>query len=156
MKKHFSRRSMMTKLGAATAGVLLQRRFSSAELLAPPSGTEEASRAVKGAVGMDVTLTAVTDSTLRISVAAVDEVLDQYYDDGSVAPRHFARPMLVLRTDADGQDITWGEYTVSVASRSASSSLNRVQTIECFSGPGRYLTYAVATSVPSGSSSTPE
>ncbi len=127
MKQHFSRRSMMTKLGAATAGVLLQHRFSSAELLAPPSGTEGAARAVKGAVGMDVTLTAVTDSTLRISVAAVDEVLDQYYDDGSIAPRHFARPMLVLRTDADGQDIAWGEYTVSVATRPLRIALKHPQ-----------------------------
>ena len=64
---------------------------------------------------MDVTITAVTDSTLKISIAAIDEVLDRYYDDGSIAPRSFAKPLLTLRTDAAGQEIPWGENTVRVA-----------------------------------------
>src|ERR1700744_699679 len=98
MKKHYSRRSVITGLGAMSAGVLLNRRFTHAEML-PPSAVPT------GAVGMDVTITAVTDSTLRISVAAVDEVLDRYYEDGSIAPRTFAKPMLTLRTDAAGQAI---------------------------------------------------
>jgi len=54
---------------------------------------------------MDVTITAVTDSTLRVSIAAVDESLDRYYEDGSVAPRSFARPILTLRMDAEGRNI---------------------------------------------------
>ncbi len=66
---------------------------------------------------MDVTITAVTDSTLKISIAAVDEVLDRYYDDGSIAPRSFAKPLLTLRTDAAGQEIPWGENTVRVATQ---------------------------------------
>jgi alpha-glucosidase/alpha-D-xyloside xylohydrolase len=113
MKKTYSRRTVVAGLGAVSAGVLLDRRFAYAELLAPQAGAKVAT----GAVGMDVTITAVTDSTLRISVAAVDEVLDRYYDDGSIAPRTFAKPLLTLRTDAEAQSIPWGEYTVRVATK---------------------------------------
>ena len=116
MKQH-SRRSVLTKLGAAAASVLLKQRFSAAQLLAPPITKPAGARAAKGSVGMDVTLTAVTDSTLRISVAAVDEELDRYYDDGSIAPRTFKPPMVKLRTDAAAQEIPWGEYTLSIATR---------------------------------------
>src|ERR1700742_2041293 len=110
MKKRYSRRSVVTGLGAMSAGVLLNRRFSYAEMLAP-------SAVPTGAVGMNVTITAVTDSTLRISIAAVDEVLDTYYEDGSIAPRTFAKPMVTLRTDADGQEIPWGEYKIRIATK---------------------------------------
>ena len=110
MKKHYSRRSVVTGLSAISAGILLNRRFTYAEMLAP-------SAVPTGAVGMDVTITAVTDSTLRISVAAVDEVLDKYYEDGSIAPRTFAKPMLTLRTDVAGQDFPWGEYKIHVATK---------------------------------------
>jgi len=106
----------MAGLSAVSAGVLLKQRFTYAEVLAP--GVEPGKVPVaKGLVGMDVTVTAVTDSTLRISVAAADESLDRYYEDGSIAPRSFARPMLTLRTDAAGQEIAWGEYTVRIATR---------------------------------------
>jgi alpha-glucosidase (family GH31 glycosyl hydrolase) len=110
MKKDYSRRAVLSRLGAVSAGVLLNQRFTYAEILAPSSVT-------KGQVGMEVTITAVTDSILRISVAAVDESLDRYYEDGSVAPRGFAKPMLTLQTDAEAQNIPWGEYTVRIATR---------------------------------------
>jgi len=110
MKKRYSRRSVVTGLGAISASVLLNRQFSSAEMLAP-------SAVRTAAVGMAVTITAVTGSTLRISVTAVDEDLDLYYEDGSVAPRTFAKPMLTLRTDATGQEIPWGEYKVRIETK---------------------------------------
>lgn len=113
--KGFSRRSVMAGVGAASAELLLTRRFAFAELVLPGAESTHAPTMAKGPVGMDVTLVAVTDSTLRISVAAVDESLDRYYDDGSVAPRVFAKPMLKLRTSAPGQEIPWGEYTVRVS-----------------------------------------
>src|ERR1035441_8216240 len=117
MKKEYSRRAVISGLSAASAGVLLNRRFTFGETLAPlsePAGTTSIAR---GRVGMDVTITAVTDSTLRISIAAVDESLDRYYDDGSIVSRSFAKPMLTLGTDAEGQNIPWGEYTVRIATR---------------------------------------
>ena len=117
MKKDYSRRAVISRLGVVSAGVLLTQRFTYAEMLAPPAGPAPMTPIAKGPVGMDVTVTAVTDSILRISVAAVDESLDRYYEDGSVAPRSFAKPMLTLRTDAEGQNIPWGEYTVRIATR---------------------------------------
>ena len=117
MKKDYSRRAVISRLGAVSAGVLLTQRFTYAEMLAPRAGPAPMTPVAKGPVGMDVTVTAVTDSILRISVAAVDESLDRYYEDGSVAPRSFDKPMLTLRTDAEGQNIPWGEHTVRIATR---------------------------------------
>jgi alpha-glucosidase (family GH31 glycosyl hydrolase) len=63
---------------------------------------------------MDLTITGVTESTLRLSIAAVDETLDRYYNDGSIAPRTFAKPLRTLRTDSPAQEIPWGAYTIRV------------------------------------------
>ena len=117
MKKKYSRRSVITGFGTVSAGILLDQRFLYAEMLAPLSGPGATPLVAKGPVGMDVTITAVTDSTLRISVAAVDEVLDRYYEDGSVAPRRFAKPLATLRTDSEGQEIQWGQYRVRVVTK---------------------------------------
>ena len=110
MKTRYSRRSVVRALGAGAAGVLLHRRFSAAETVA-----SQAARVAEGAVGMDVTILRITDSTLRISVAASGEVLDRYYDDGSVVPHKSATTMSKLRTDSGGQEIPWGQYTLAVA-----------------------------------------
>jgi len=106
----YTRRSALAGLGAVSANVLFNSRIACAEMLAGPVIT-------KGAVGMQVTITAVTNATLRISVAAIDEVLDRYYEDGSIAPRTFAAPLLKLHTDAAGQQIPWGEYTLRIATK---------------------------------------
>jgi hypothetical protein len=107
----------MSGLGAISAGVLLNRRITYAEMVVPLAERGTMAAVATAPVGMDVTITDVTDSTLRIAIAAVDEVLDRYIDDGSVAPRSFAKPMLTLRTDAVAQNIPWGEYTVRVATK---------------------------------------
>jgi len=73
MKKDYSRRAVISRLGAVSAGVLLNQRFSYAEMLAPVAERVAKASIAKSPVGMDVTITAVTDSTLRISVAAVGE-----------------------------------------------------------------------------------
>jgi alpha-glucosidase/alpha-D-xyloside xylohydrolase len=117
MKKDYSRRAVISRFGAVSAGVLLNQRFTYAEMLAPLAQPVGMAPVAKGPVGMDVTITAVTDSTLRVSIAAVDESLDRYYEDGSVAPRSFARPILTLRMDAEGRNIPWGEYTVRIATK---------------------------------------
>src|SRR5258708_24952694 len=103
MKKDYSRRAVISGLGAVSAGILLDQRFTYAEMLAPTDRSDGTVPIATAPVGMDVTITAVTDSTLRISIAAIDESLDRYYDDGSVAPRSFAKPMLTLRMDAAAQ-----------------------------------------------------
>lgn len=118
MKKSYSRRAIVSGLGAVSAGILLDRRFTYAEMLDPSAETGGTARAAKGPAGMDVTIVSVTDSTLRISIAAVDESLDRYYDDGSVAPRSLGQPILSLATDApEGRNIAWGEYTLRIATK---------------------------------------
>jgi alpha-glucosidase (family GH31 glycosyl hydrolase) len=112
MKNEVSRRTVLARLGAASAALLLHERFAYAEMLAGPVKAAD-----KGRVGMEVTITAVTKESLRISVAAIDEVLDRYYVDGAIAPRTFAAPLAKVATDTDGQAISWGEYTIHVATK---------------------------------------
>jgi alpha-glucosidase (family GH31 glycosyl hydrolase) len=115
MAKRYSRRSAM-KLGAATAAVLLQRRFTAAEM-APPAKAAATTAVTEGQVGMELTITAITEATLRISIAAAGEILDRYYDDGAIAPRKFAAPILKQRTDAAAQQIPWGKHTLQIATQ---------------------------------------
>jgi alpha-glucosidase (family GH31 glycosyl hydrolase) len=63
---------------------------------------------------MDLSITEVTESTIRLSIAPVDESLDLYYDDGSIAPRTFTKPLRTMRTDSAAQEIPWGAYTIHV------------------------------------------
>jgi alpha-glucosidase/alpha-D-xyloside xylohydrolase len=53
---------------------------------------------------------------LRITVAAVDETVDTYYDDGSLIPRKYPASLHTQRADQPGQptNIAWGDYTVRV------------------------------------------
>ena len=66
---------------------------------------------------MEMTIIAVTPSTIRVSVTAVDEALDAYYEDGSVAPRKFSPPLATIRTDAAERELAWGEYTIHVSTK---------------------------------------
>jgi alpha-glucosidase (family GH31 glycosyl hydrolase) len=124
MEKEMSRRKMIARIGGASVGVLLSRRVAYAEMIGEPGKPESVPR---GRPGMDVKIRAVTEHTLRISVVAVDEDLDRYYDDGSVVPRTFAKPMLTMRTDAPGQEIAWGEYTIAIATAPLRISLHHPQ-----------------------------
>jgi alpha-glucosidase (family GH31 glycosyl hydrolase) len=110
VKQKISRRTVLSRLGTVSAGLLLHQRFAGAAVL--PGGL-----APKGPVGMEVTIVAITPSTIRISVAAVDELLDTYYEDGSIATRKFTAPMASVRTDAAEREIAWGEYTIHIATK---------------------------------------
>src|SRR3984885_7582884 len=117
MKKDCSRRSVLTGLGTMSAGILLSQRFGSAELLAPFAETGRGAAVAHGQVGMDVTITALTSSTIRISIAAAGEVLDDYYNDGSIAPHSPARKILQFRTDAEAHPIPGGEHTLRIMTK---------------------------------------
>jgi alpha-glucosidase (family GH31 glycosyl hydrolase) len=104
-------------MGTISAGILLGQRFSSAEMLAPLAEHDGNNPVARDPVGMDVTITAVTGSTIRISIAAVGETLDDYYNDGSVVERGPAKPILKIRTDAAAQEIPWGEHTLRISTK---------------------------------------
>ena len=111
MKPMMTRRQLLQTAGAASATLLFSRTFASAE---PVAGGAETG--LKGQPGIQISITAVTAHMLRINVAAVDETLDTYYNDGSLADRTFAKPLHSQRTDGGASsDIPWGDgYTLRV------------------------------------------
>lgn len=108
MNETFTRRDLLANAGGAFLGVLFRERFlySQARLKMP-----------KDPVGMELTITAVTSHTLRISIAAVGEVLDHYYNDGSTAPRTFPKALLTQRTDSGDREIMWGAYKLRITEK---------------------------------------
>lgn len=104
-----SRRNVLSGI-ASSAAVLLQRRFVYAELL---GGAPQAIHADKP--GVQLTLTAASANTLRISVAAIDEVLDDYYADGSLVTRKWPSPLLKMPASRGPQSIAWGKYTLKIS-----------------------------------------
>lgn len=116
-----SRRRLLAGTGAFALGVLFRSRFAYADTLT------SAGNVSTGPVGMELTVTAVTPHTLRISIAAVDEELDRYYNDGSIAPRVFPKPMHTQLTDADAHQIEWGTYKLQVATKPLSLAVEDPQ-----------------------------
>ncbi|ADW71035.1 glycoside hydrolase family 31 protein [Granulicella tundricola] len=112
MSNDLSRRAAIARIGTASAALLLTRRFAAAELFSALS-----EKIPSAPVGMDLTITAVTPHTLRINIAAVDESLDRYYEDGALAPRNFGAPLATLRTDSVGQEIPFGDYRLTIATK---------------------------------------
>lgn len=116
-----SRRQLLQVAGAGTAGVLLSRRIALAEpspatAPAQPSAGKSSPQIRTGAAGMQVTIVAVNPHMLRIMVAAVDETIDTYYDDGSLASRHYPAALHTQRSDqpAAPEQVAWGDFTVSL------------------------------------------
>jgi hypothetical protein len=90
MTEGVSRRKMLKIAGAGTTGLLLRRQFAYAELVQKPAQQN----LPVGKVGLELRVTAMNANTLRLSVAAVDEILDKTYGDGSVVARTWPSPLL--------------------------------------------------------------
>ena len=65
-------------MGAGAAGLLFSRQFSYAEVLAGPVGA----KLPVGKVGLELRVTAMNANTLRLSVTAIDEILDKINLEG--------------------------------------------------------------------------
>jgi len=123
MHESISRRRLLTGM-CATAGTLFTVGFAGADLLAAPTDP-----AVPVApVGMPCTIAALNQHTLRLSIAAVDEDLDRYYDDGSTIPHPEASSLLRLRTDAPVKEIAWASSTLRVETQPLRVSILRAGT----------------------------
>jgi len=109
MNEAITRRRLLSGV-SASLGLIFADRFSPAELLATPN--LDPSQTAQ--VGMQLTISAITAHTLRISVAAVDEEIDLYYDDGSTLPHPSASRLLTQRTDAAARELTWGPYALRI------------------------------------------
>ena len=103
MQPMMTRRQLLQAAGAASATLLFSRTIAAAESVAGGGET-----GLKGQPGLQISITAVTAHMLRINVAAVDETLDTYYNDGSLADRTFAKSLHCQRTDGGASsDIPW-------------------------------------------------
>ena len=129
-----SRRRLLTTAGVSTAGILLSRYIAfgeSADSIATEPAHEKASASQMrtGPAGLELTIVSVRPQMLRITVAAVDEIVDTYYDDGSLVPRTYTGALHAQRTDQPGQPtgVTWGEYTVHVETAPLRVSVRHAQ-----------------------------
>jgi alpha-glucosidase/alpha-D-xyloside xylohydrolase len=116
-----SRRRLLKTAGVGTAGVLLSQHIALGESVdsraaTPVTNQGSASRIRAASAGMELTVVSVRPRMLRITVAAVDETVDTYYDDGSLIPRKYPASLHTQRADQPGQptNIAWGDYTVRV------------------------------------------
>jgi alpha-glucosidase (family GH31 glycosyl hydrolase) len=114
-----SRRQLLQVAGAGTAGALLALRAAVAETprtgAEPPAPAQSSAAHIRsGTAGMQVTLVAVSAHMMRITIAAVDESIDTYYDDGSLAPRPFPPALHTQRSDEPSSpvEIPWGDCTI--------------------------------------------
>src|ERR1700744_4497671 len=130
----FSRRKLLQTAGAGTAGILLSRNAAFAEAAESQAGTPERGAVSKspirtGAAGTDLTLVAVTPRMLRITVAAVEEDIDKYYDDGSLVSRKYPPALHRQRADQPGapSEIAWGEHTVHIETSPLRVSVRHAQ-----------------------------
>lgn len=110
MSVSISRRRLL-QIAGPTAGLLFSHKFAFSEL--QPRGAH----APTGPAGLQINISAVTPHMVRIGIAAVDEVLDRYYDDGSIALQSVAKPIHSQRADLQSVEtkIPWGEYTLNIA-----------------------------------------
>lgn len=119
-----SRRQLLKSAGAGVAGAVLAPHTTLAEPASPSPASASATPRLIGAgdPGTQIHLTAVTPQTLRVTVSAVDENIDLYYDDGSLAPRHVPAPLHTQRADSrpdqpsQPTELRWGSYTLRVES----------------------------------------
>jgi alpha-glucosidase (family GH31 glycosyl hydrolase) len=116
-----SRRRLLTAASAGTAGVLLSRHIMFAEsadssATRPTHEQASASPILTGPAGMELTIVSVRPHMLRITLAAIDETIDTYYDDGSLVPRKYPDSLHTERADQLSQptDVQWGDHTVHV------------------------------------------
>ncbi len=65
-------------------------------------------------MGLELRVTAMNANTLRLSVAAIDEILDKTYGDGSVVARTWPAPLLKVEDSQTPQTIAWGKNKITV------------------------------------------
>lgn len=121
MNNPISRRTLLKAAGANATALLIARRIAAEETgaSAPDAGPgkrQTQTQITTGDAGMQLTVIALNERILRITVAAVGETTDRYFDDGSLAVRAYPEPLHTQRADMAAQpiDVAWGVYTMHV------------------------------------------
>ncbi len=134
MRKDISRRQLLSTAGLSAAGVFLSQHVALGEGAisdseTSPSEDVNASQIRTGPAGMNVTIFAVNSRTLRITVAAIDETVDTYYDDGSLVPRRYSVALHQQRADlpVEPADKKWGEHMLRVETNPLRVSISHAQ-----------------------------
>lgn len=117
-----SRRQLLTGM-SVSLGSLFTARFARGELFADPVS----SKVPVGAAGMQLTIRAINQQVLRLSIAAIDEDLDHYYDDGSTMPHPESKQLLRQRTDAPLPVLTWGQYKLQIDTQPLRIAISKQQ-----------------------------
>lgn len=117
-----SRRQMLVGGTRAILGSFFTARFAHSELLVQPS-----SDVPVGPAGMQLTIYRLNQHTLRLSVAAIDEDLDRYYDDGSTIPHPQSTKLLQLHTNATPRTLSWGRYELRIDTQPLRVSISKEQ-----------------------------
>lgn len=121
MRSAISRRKLLKAVGASTTALLISRRIVPAEMAiagAEPGPRQPARQPGMraGDAGMQLTVVAVNEHLLRITLAAVDEPIDKYFDDGSLVAGRYPDPLHSRRADrpAPPDDVAWGGSTLHI------------------------------------------
>jgi alpha-glucosidase (family GH31 glycosyl hydrolase) len=100
-----TRRSLLQSFGASGAGMLLELLLPAAHALA---------NQVAGPPVLALTITALSDNILRVTVAAAGEPMDQLYGDGSLAKRVWPDPEIRVLAGGARQTAHWGPRLLEV------------------------------------------
>lgn len=121
MSHSISRRRLLQAAGANASSLLIGRRLAQAEAATSAPESAPGSRPAQlhmptGDAGLQLTVVSLGEQILRITVAAVGETIDRYFNDGSLATRTQPEPLHTQRADQAAQpaDIAWGSYAMHV------------------------------------------
>ncbi|HZP06253.1 MAG TPA: TIM-barrel domain-containing protein [Terracidiphilus sp.] len=121
MKSTLSRRKLLQTASASAAGLLISRRITPAEAAIAGAEAGLPKHAPQpnirtGDAGLQLTVVAISQHLLRITLAAVDETIDKYFDDGSLTVRSYPGPLHSQRADQPAQpnDVVWGNLTLHI------------------------------------------
>src|SRR5215470_9751928 len=106
-----SRRTVLRGIGAGTATLLLRERFAGATLFAATT----ADKPDTGPAALELSLTSVSENTLRVNLAAVDVGLEQTFTDGSLVSRPWPRPLLQTHSHQDVPPVEWGKQRIRIS-----------------------------------------
>src|ERR1700750_1901241 len=111
MPSDFSRRTMLRGFGVGAATLLLHEWFPATPLFAAgPSDSPHT-----GSAALELTLTAVSDSTLRVNLVAADVDLDQTFTDNSVVSRSWPQPMVRTQVRQSVPSVSWGKRRLHIS-----------------------------------------
>jgi alpha-glucosidase (family GH31 glycosyl hydrolase) len=105
MPRRFTRRSLLQGIGSGTASLLLELHLPTVKALPTP---------VTGPSVLALTMTAVSDNILRVTVAAAGEPMDQLYGDGSLVRRAWPAPGIKALAGGSRQTAHWGQRRLDV------------------------------------------